>query len=347
MTRESALDACGVTRRYPGLLAVDDLTCTLEPGKVTALLGPSGCGKSTLLRLIAGLEPVDAGRIAIDGVPMSAPGRTVPPEQRGVGLVFQDHALFPHLSVRGNVGFGLSLLPRAERDARVSALMERFQIAHLADAWPHMLSGGEQQRVAIARAMARAPSLLLLDEPFSGLDGALRAAVREQLLADLAATGATVLIVTHEPDEALAIADTLLLMADGKLLQAGPPDRCYARPASLAAARLLGEVVVLDAAVTGGAAHTALGPVPAPALPDGAAQVVLRPHAIALAPGGAAAVVEAASFHGSGYRVRVRLDGRPITLLLDSDPPSPGTTVSLALAGPVSGVFPADGPAAR
>ena len=193
MDSEPILTLAGVSRRYGKAVAVDQASLTLKAGRIACLLGPSGCGKSTLLRLIAGLEPVDGGEVRIAGQTVSTPAAMTPPERRGVGLVFQDNALFPHLDVTGNVGFGLSALTAPKRAERVSRLLDQFHIAHLARSFPHMLSGGEQQRVAIARALAREPALLLLDEPFSGLDGHLRETVRAALLGDLRAAGASVL----------------------------------------------------------------------------------------------------------------------------------------------------------
>ncbi|NCU12562.1 MAG: ABC transporter ATP-binding protein, partial [Sphingomonadaceae bacterium] len=280
MDSEPILTLAGVSRRYGKAVAVDQASLTLKAGRIACLLGPSGCGKSTLLRMIAGLEPVDGGEVRIAGQTVSTPAAMTPPERRGVGLVFQDNALFPHLDVTGNVGFGLSALTAPERAERVSRLLDQFHIAHLARSFPHMLSGGEQQRVAIARALAREPALLLLDEPFSGLDGHLRETVRAALLGDLRAAGASVLVVTHDPEEAMGIADDLVLMADGRILQTGSPADCYRRPVSPQAARLLGEMILLPGEVRGGAIATALGTLAAPGLPDGPARLGLRPEAL-------------------------------------------------------------------
>ncbi len=341
MTDNLALECRNLTRRYAGRAAVDGISLAVRPGRVTGLLGPSGCGKSTLLRLIAGLEAPDAGEIRIGGALVASAAVAVPPEARGVGLVFQDHALFPHLSVADNVGFGLSGLPRAARAARVAALLARFHIDHLAAAWPQRLSGGEAQRVAIARALARDPALLLLDEPFSGLDGQMRGAVRESLLADLADIGAAVVIVTHEPDEALAVGDDLALMAGGRLLQFGPPDVLLARPASAAAARLLGEVVVLACRVAAGRADTPLGPLPAPGVADGPAELVVRPAIIGPVADGAAAMVRAVRPSIGGHMVSADLAGTTLAFPVATRPPGVGETIQIGLTGPVAGIFPA------
>ncbi|MEW4467831.1 ABC transporter ATP-binding protein [Parasphingorhabdus sp. JC815] len=275
-----SLTARDVSRIYENRNAVANATLKLHAGRITCLLGPSGCGKSTLLRLVAGLEPVDSGEIEIGGTIVSAPGKTVAPEDRGIGLVFQDFALFPHLSVADNIGFGLKNLPASQRRERVMTLLAQFHLEALADKWPHTLSGGEQQRVAIARALARSPSVLLLDEPFSGLDGHLRATVRQSVLADLRTTGTAVLIVTHDPEEAMLIADELALMAGGRILQTGSPPECYLRPVSIEAARLLGEATILPVRISGGVANTPFGIIPAPEMPDGEANAMIRPEAL-------------------------------------------------------------------
>ncbi|WP_249702166.1 ABC transporter ATP-binding protein [Altererythrobacter sp. KTW20L] len=276
-----------VTRRYGAREVVQQAGFTLKPGRITCLLGPSGCGKSTILRLVAGLEPLDEGEIAIGGQTVSAPGLTVPPEQRGVGLVFQDNALFPHLTVRDNVGFGVQSLGKVARQALVDELLARLHVDHLADKWPHTLSGGEQQRVAIARALAREPVLLLLDEPFSGLDGHLRAQIRRSLMLDLQSVGTTVLVVTHDPDEAMAIADDLILMADGRILQTGSPADCYDHPASLVAARLLGDALEVRVTMNGATAASPFGPVPA----GHGATLIVRPRDMFIAREGMPATV--------------------------------------------------------
>lgn len=316
MEREPILALEGVSRRYGATTAVNQASLSLAAGRIACLLGPSGCGKSTLLRMIAGLEPVDAGELRIAGLAVSSPSRVTPPERRGVGLVFQDNALFPHLDVTGNVGFGLTHLSAAERASRVERLLSQFHIAHLARSFPHMLSGGEQQRVAIARALAREPALLLLDEPFSGLDGSLRDSVRASLLGDLRTAGASVLVVTHDPEEAMAIADDLILMAEGQILQCGTPADCYRQPVSPQAARLLGEMVFLPGEVRGGALVTALGSVPAPQFPDGPARMGLRPEALRLGSAGLGATLLDQRFVGSGWRVTVDLAGTHVTLRL-------------------------------
>lgn len=293
METDPILTLRGVTRRYEARAIVSAASFVLREGRIACLLGPSGCGKSTILRLIAGLEPVDDGEIRIRADTVSAPGFTMPPERRGVGLVFQDNALFPHLDVGANVGFGVRHLKPPARRELIDDLLARLQVSHLAEAWPHTLSGGEQQRVAIARALAREPVLLLLDEPFSGLDGHLRSQIRRSLIEDLRAVGATVLVVTHDPEEAMTIADDLILMAEGRILQTGTPEDCYETPVSPVAARLLGEAILLPALVANGVAETPFGPVPAAGMTEGAASMMIRPGDVRIGTQGPAAQVVA------------------------------------------------------
>ncbi len=321
------LEVRRATRRFGTRTVVAGADLRLIAGRVTCLLGPSGCGKSTLLKMIAGLESLDEGEIRIRGSIAATATRALPPEARGVGLVFQDNALFPHLNVRDNVAFGLARRPRPQRNARVDRLLEQFHIQGLADAWPHSLSGGEQQRVAIARALARAPAVLLLDEPFSGLDEGLRETVRGALLEDLRRLDATVLVVTHDPEEAMAIADDLILMSAGQILQTGSPEDCYRRPVNLIAARLLGELVVIPGAVRDGYADTPLGPLPAPRLRAGPVQVGLRPGAILLGGSGPEALVREVRFVGDGHRLQLQIDDLVLPLTVRQAPPAPGSRV--------------------
>lgn len=334
------VELTSVTRRYGRKAAVIDATLKLAQGRIACLLGPSGCGKSTLLRMIAGLEPIDAGEIRIAGTVVSSPDQTITSERRGVGLVFQDNALFPHLDVRGNVGFGLSHVSARERTMRVDTLLEQFHIAHLAGSWPHMLSGGEQQRVAIARALARQPALLLLDEPFSGLDGMLRDSVRRALVADLKAAETTVLMVTHDSEEAMATADDLLLMAEARILQTGTPQECYRHPVDATAARLLGEMIVLPGQVLSGVIETPLGRFPAGSVPDGRARVGLRPAALRITAKGAPALVRDVRFVGIGYRLSLELAGEQVSILADDCPPAIGDEVCLICDADAVHVYP-------
>jgi iron(III) transport system ATP-binding protein len=271
-----------ITHRYGALEAVSDFSLDIAPGEIVSLLGPSGCGKTTLLRLAAGVERPSAGRILIAEREVSG-GTFEPPERRNVGLVFQDYALFPHLTNLANVMFGLKSLPKADAEREARAALDRVGLARYAEAYPHMLSGGEQQRVALARAVAPRPSVLLMDEPFSGLDRRLRDEVRAETLHVLRESHVTCVIVTHDAEEAMRMADRVALMRGGRLVQAGPPEDIYRAPADLFAARFFCELNEVPATVRGGIAESPLGRFPAPDLPEGAAAVVaVRPQGIAL-----------------------------------------------------------------
>ncbi|HEX6859904.1 MAG TPA: ABC transporter ATP-binding protein [Caulobacteraceae bacterium] len=298
------IEVANARRLYGKKAAVDGASLTVQSGRLTCLLGPSGCGKSTLLRLIAGLEPLDGGEIHADGQLLSGPHRHLAPEERQIGFVFQDYALFPHLTVEQNVAFGLTHLARDQRKARALAELERVRLADRAGAWPSALSGGEQQRVALARALARNPRAILLDEPFSGLDGRLKAEVRDAALEALRDAGAAALIVTHDAEEALMMADDLALMREGRILQTGAPRDCYLRPVSMDAARLLGEANELSVTrVEGGRVHTAFGDL------EGAGSVVMaRPEGLVLGGEGARAKVTAARFAGGFVQLTLYAD---------------------------------------
>ncbi|MCC5996693.1 MAG: ABC transporter ATP-binding protein [Oceanicaulis sp.] len=346
---DRVLDVRGATVRYaPGRPAVDGADLRLTCGRVTALLGPSGSGKSSLLRAIAGLEKLDGGEIRFENRIWSGPGRHLAPEQRRCGVVFQDYALFPHLSALDNTAFGLRGGQRAERRARALARLEAMELGARAHAFPHQLSGGEQQRVALARALAPDPDVMLLDEPFSGLDRRLRGDLRETTARALRDSDAATLLVTHDAEEALALADTIALMSQGRIIQTGAPDAVYLRPASLTAARLLGEVEAFEARVTGAAASTPLGEAPASGFEEGARVCVLaRPEAIRIrradAEGALAQI--AARRPGSGQQrlVCTLEDGRAVSVRTAlTAPHRPGDAVRLSLDPDNIHVIPAE-----
>lgn len=278
------LEVSGAVVRFaPGRPAVDGVELTLTCGRVTALLGPSGSGKSTLLRAIAGLEPLDAGEIRFENHLWSAQGLHKPPEDRRCGVVFQDYALFPHLTALDNVAFGLREGPRSTRRETAMKRLEAVELGHRAKAYPHELSGGEQQRVALARALAIKPDVMLLDEPFSGLDRRLRSDLRGATADALRQSEAATLIVTHDAEEALELADSIALMNEGRIIQTGAPDTLYMKPASLTAARLLGDVDAFEAEIKDGAAHTVLGAYPADGFTPGEkALLLVRPEGVKL-----------------------------------------------------------------
>lgn len=267
-----------LSRAFDGRAVVQDVCLSVAAGQVTCLLGPSGCGKSTTLRMIAGVERPDAGEIVIDGRPVFGPGVNLPPEARGVGLMFQDFALFPHLTVAGNVAFGLTG-DKAARLARVDELLERVNLSGFGPKHPHELSGGEQQRVALARALAPRPRVMLMDEPFSGLDNRLRDGIRDATLAVLKEEGAAVLLVTHEPDEAMRMADEIALMRAGAVVQRGAPYNIYNAPVDRAAAAFFSDINVIKGFSRGALTATPFGDFLTPGHSDGApVEIVIRPQ---------------------------------------------------------------------
>ncbi len=270
---------------YDGRLVVDGVSLAVAPGEVVCLLGPSGCGKSTTLRIAAGLEHPRQGRVILNGVVVSGPGVHVPPERRQVGLLFQDYALFPHLSVADNVAFGLTGQPAAHKSARVAEVLAQVGMQEYAMAYPHMLSGGQQQRVALARALAPKPRLMLLDEPFSGLDSRLRDQVRDDTLHVLKKSGVATLMVTHDPEEAMFMADRIALMQDGRIVQLGRPVELYCEPVNAFVASFFGEVNRISCVVRAGYVNSPFGRIAAPGLADGTpAELLIRPEALRLAP---------------------------------------------------------------
>lgn len=276
----------GVSKSYGGVVAADSLRLEAAPGELLTLIGPSGCGKSTTLRLVAGLERPDEGTIRIAGEVASGRRQWQPPERRRVGLVFQDHALFPHLSVGNNVAFGLDKQSRADRTARVGEVLDMVRLSHLAARFPHELSGGEQQRVALARALAPKPAVVLLDEPFSGLDENLRAQVRADTVAVLRETGTTAMLVTHDQTEALSVGDRVVVMRNGVIEQADTPQQVFESPATRFVASFMGDADFLPAHVRDALLTCEIGvvsTVPGWGHCDVDVDVVLRPHEVAIA----------------------------------------------------------------
>ncbi|MDE4174040.1 ABC transporter ATP-binding protein [Phaeobacter sp. PT47_59] len=272
------LEIRNIRRFFDGRAVVDDVSLTIQAGQVTCLLGPSGCGKSTTLRMIAGVEMQDEGEIYVDGKLICDTIFRVPPERREIGLMFQDFALFPHLSVADNVAFGLKGAKDQKR-ARVEELLAKVSLSKYIDDFPHQLSGGEQQRVALARALAPRPRIMLMDEPFSGLDNRLRDGIRDETLTLLREEDTAVLLVTHEPEEAMRMADEIALMRGGRIVQQGAPYNVYTRPVDKAAVAFFSDVNVLNAQVNGALAETPFGQFLAPGVPDGTdVEIVFRPQ---------------------------------------------------------------------
>lgn len=303
-----AVATSGLTKRFGEVLAVDAVDLDVSHGELVALLGPSGCGKTTTLRLLAGLERPDRGTIAVGGEAVAGPDRWVPPERRHIGLVFQDYALFPNLSVARNVGYGLERGARRS-SARIAEMLELVGLAEVAGRRPDELSGGQRQRVALARALAPEPSVVLLDEPFSNLDAALRARVRADVREILRRAGASAIIVTHDQEEALSVADRVAVMDRGRIAQVGEPPHVYADPADPFVARFVGDAVLLSGTADGDRVATALGTLPtSEPVPLGAVEVVVRPEVVRLRLDGAGeGVVRTTTYYGHDQVIDVEL----------------------------------------
>ncbi len=277
---EPRLSVQNLSRAFGGgqIAAVNDLSLTIQAGQVTCLLGPSGCGKSTTLRMIAGVETPDCGTIKMDGAAVFGAGVNLPPEARGAGLMFQDFALFPHLTVAQNIGFGL---PRgaSARVQRVGELLEKVGLSGFDSKYPHQLSGGEAQRVALARALAPRPRVMLMDEPFSGLDNRLRDGIRDATLQILKDEGSAVLLVTHEPDEAMRMGDEIALMRGGRIVQRGAPYNIFNAPADREAAAFFSDINVIRGTSRGALTDTPFGAFLTPGHADGTpVDIVIRPQ---------------------------------------------------------------------
>lgn len=258
----SSMSFENISYEMNGKTILDDISLEVQPGEVLCLLGPSGSGKTSLLRIAAGLIDEASGSVKIDGRPVADEKTFIPPDKRGVGLVFQDYALFPHLTILQNVEFGLTALSKTEAKKQALRILSRVGLEDRADQYPHVLSGGEQQRVALARALAPRPSILLMDEPFSGLDSRLRDSVREQTIELLRETRSTAIIVTHDAEEALRVGDHVALIQDGKLVQYGEAKDLYYRPKNLFAAGFFSEINVIPTLASNGTATTVFGPCP-------------------------------------------------------------------------------------
>ncbi len=332
-----------VSHAYDGVPVLREVSIAVGPGEIVCLLGPSGCGKTTLLRLAAGLERLQTGRIEIGGrvVADARRGTILPPERRRVGLMFQDYALFPHLTVGDNIAFGIA--KTAGSEAWVRTALARMGLSDFACAYPHTLSGGQQQRCALLRALAPHPDVLLLDEPFSGLDMALRAQVRDETAAFLHETGIATLIVTHDPEEAMSIADRLAVMADGEVIQQGTPADVYLAPVNPFVAGLFGPLNAVMGQVNNGRIDTPLGPFAAEKWPDGAkVTVLIRPENVTIDPAGSDATVVSSRLLGGLSAITVVHDDSGLTLratVAGIMLPSPGSRVGVALDAARAFVF--------
>ena len=338
MSNSRFLVADGVTKRFDGTLALDDAAISVAEGESLALLGPSGCGKTTLLRVVAGLETPDHGTVSVGREVLTGFCHHVPAEHRRVGMVFQDAALFPHLSVARNVAYGLT---RAEVAAgRVLETLEMVDLAHLAERRPHELSGGQAQRVALARALAPRPRILLFDEPFTGLDTALRVRVRTEIHALLREVGMTSVFVTHDQEEAFVLGDRVAVMREGRVRQEGTPADVYAAPADPWVARFVGEANLLPGRTTDRVASTAVGRVPVTGSASGDVTVLVRPEHLDLTPGTDGTVTDVAFYgHDSSYTVRV---GEQVLLVRGAAAPRfrIGDEVAVRFGGPATTAYP-------
>lgn len=334
----SSLHLTDVHKAFGTSVVVDGLDLEVASGRILALLGPSGCGKTTTLRMVAGFEQPDRGTIAIDGEVVAGPNVFRAPERRGVGMVFQDLALFPHLSVRANVAFGLRSLSRKERIRRVDEWLERVGLTKHARRRPGALSGGEAQRVALARALAPGPKVILLDEPFNSLDANLRDGVRNQVRGVLAATDVTTILVTHDRDEALSFAHDIAVMHGGDIEQVGERRELLTNPRTGFVARFLCGMNVFPGVAEGRKAITSLGAIDWHGEATGAISLGLRPDQIEVHADGVATTVVHVHPQGRVLLVRVLVDGIRFDLEADVDAPvTPGETLHVRANAPAIG----------
>jgi iron(III) transport system ATP-binding protein len=341
----SSISLTDLSKAFGHVRAVDGLSLEADQGTLLALLGPSGCGKTTLLRLIAGFERPDGGRVSIGGRTLAAANTFVPPERRRVGVVFQDYALFPHLDVAANIGYGLG----RDGAGRVAEVLALVGLDGLEDRAVHDLSGGQQQRVALARALAPTPELILLDEPFSNLDAGMRESLRHEVREIILAAGITAIFVTHDQEEALSIAHQVAVMREGRIEQVGTPEEIYGQPASRWVAEFLGEAEILSGTVSEGFVECELGRIGVDPGFRGAADVILRPESVAIGAGPAprggdtiTGVVVERTFYGHDQLVRIELDSGCSVRSRRLGFPAwhPGDHVKVWIEGPVN-VLPA------
>ncbi|MFQ3663652.1 MAG: ABC transporter ATP-binding protein [Chloroflexaceae bacterium] len=327
-----------------GVYAVHEVSLQVAEGTLLALLGPSGCGKTTTLRLIAGLERPDAGTVWISGRQVAGAGRWVEPEQRRVGLVFQDGALFPHLTIAENITFAFNRQQRAKHSVRLGELLALVGLEGLEHRYPHQLSGGQQQRVALARALALQPTVVLLDEPFANLDVTMRIKLREEVVRILRATATTGVLVTHDQQEALSLADQVALMLDGRIAQQGTPAALYTAPASRAVAEFIGETNWIAGVANGRMAETRLGVLSLVEPMHGCCELMIRPEQIRLcADPSSAWIIHQVRYFGHDQLVSVMSDEN-LTLqarIFAHHPVAPGERIALEVVGAVR-AFPCD-----
>jgi iron(III) transport system ATP-binding protein len=335
------VEVASVFKRFGAVDVLQGVSLRIEPGAVVSLLGPSGCGKTTLLRIVAGLEVPDAGEVRLAGRVVTSAERFVPPERRRVGMVFQDWALFPHLTVARNVGYGLRR--DADRAGRVAAALDMVGLSGLGDRLPATLSGGQQQRVALARALAPEPSVILLDEPFSNLDTGLRVQVRGEVHRLLTDLGITTLFVTHDQEEAFVLGDEVAVMQGGRIEQQATPAELYAHPATPWVAGFVGDANLVPGRGEGATASTMVGPVNLASPCHGPARVLLRPEELRITAGGDG-TVEVLEYYGHDTVYVVRVNGDLSLRVRTSSAPTfgRGDRVSVRYAGASAIAYPAD-----
>jgi iron(III) transport system ATP-binding protein len=349
VTFAASLEFRDVARAYPQAHAVRDVSLKVEAGEIVCLLGPSGCGKTTLLRLASGIDRPTAGKVFLNDREVASPEHHVPPEERNVGLMFQDFALFPHLTVLDNIAFGLKGLGRTEARREASAVLSRVGLARYAADYPYVLSGGQQQRVALARAIVPRPAVILMDEPFSGLDVQLRESMRNQTLALLKETRSTCIIVTHDPVEAMQLGDRVAAMRDGRIVQVGLAEDLYHHPTNLFVARMFSEINELPGVVTAAGLETPFGTFPASGLEVGAAAVLcVRRRAIRVRSAdkpGIPGRVLASRFRGDLRQLSIGVTGldQPlVSLVREAAAPHIGEDVQIEVDPEGTMVFPSE-----
>lgn len=327
---DTYLEAAGLTKRFDDHLAVDNASFTVAEGETLALLGPSGCGKTTLLRLLTGLSPADGGSVFLAGETLSSAGVHVPPERRRVGMVFQDWALFPHLTVEKNVAYGLG----TENGGRAREALELVGLTDLGDRYPQDLSGGQAQRVAVARALAPRPRVLLLDEPFSNLDTEFRVKLRSEVAGLMREVGMTAVFVTHDQEEAFVVGDQVAVMRSGRILQQGTPTEVYEHPSTPWLATFVGEANLIDAEATGATASTIFGEIRLTAAASGSCRVAIRPEHLLIGNGDEGRVTNV-EFYGHDTAYSVELENISVQVRGMAAPRfHPGDRVSLTYSGP-------------
>jgi iron(III) transport system ATP-binding protein len=336
---DTYLEASRLTKRFDGHPAVDDASFGVAEGETLALLGPSGCGKTTLLRLLTGLTPADGGSVFLAGETLSGPGVHVAPERRRVGMVFQDWALFPHLTVEKNVAYGLA----AADGGRAREALELVGLADLGDRYPQDLSGGQAQRVAVARALAPRPRVLLLDEPFSNLDTEFRVKLRSEVAGLMREVGMTAVFVTHDQEEAFVVGDQVAVMRSGRILQQGTPAEVYEHPATPWLATFVGEANLVNAEANGETASTMFGDIRLTAPASGSCRVVIRPEHLLIGNGDGGRVTNV-EFYGHDTSYAVEFAAASVQVRGMAAPRfRPGDRVSLTYSGPDVVAFPEPG----